>query len=440
MTLKQYDNINYELLNLVPPTSRNVLELGCANGKLGAVFKSNNPEAQWTGVDYNPRALSEAAKRLDYIAVVDLNHPKPNDLPGSNYDTVVMGDVLEHLNNPLDAMNFVHAVSTPDAQAFCCMPIMTNIGIIERMLLGDLSYDQYGLLDTTHIRFMSVASTIKLFLDSGWLPAILGTRFIGLGNGTDKAAFTNALVDAATLLGIPRSTTERNIFSYQIWLQAYKSPVSPVNKTKFSVVVPVNNNTIYEINLLRSPGLAEVDAEIIPVYGAKNAAAALAEGMAKATNKWVLFCHQDLYIPAGSGHTLSSLFDMPEEEAAKTLIGFVGMNGPQHHGLVIDRVYRFDHSRTDSATSLDEVALALTKDSVHKIDPDLGWHMWAHDMCVHAPVRQGQVRIERVPLFHNSTTENGPTESFQASVDMLFQKHPELTEITACTGHFTPNP
>lgn len=438
MTHKQYDNINYELLNLVPPTAKNVLELGCANGKLGEIFKSVNPGTVWTGVDYSPKALSDAAKRIDNIALVDLNHPDPNHLPGSNYDAVVMGDVLEHLSDPLIAMKFIHQVSSDDAQAFCCMPIMTNIGIIERMLLGDLSYDQYGLLDTTHVRFMSIASTIKLFLDSGWLPTIVGTRFVGLGDGVEKAEFSNALIDAATLLGIPRSTSERNLFSYQIWLQAYKSPVYRSRKVKFSVVVPVTNGTIYDINLRRSPGLAEVDAEIIPVYGAKNAADALAEGMSKATNKWVLFCHQDLYIPTGSGTALSSLFDMPDAMARKTLIGFAGMNEQQHHGLVIDRVHRFDHPKSNTATSLDEFAVALTTDSVHKIDPEFGWHLWATDMCLRSAERQGQIKIERVPLFHNSITENGATESFQASADLLFQKHPGLPSITACTGTLVP--
>jgi len=435
MSFKQYININGDLLNLVPHSSKNVLELGCATGLLGSTFKQAHPDAQWTGVDYNPRALSDAAKILDYIALVDLNNPKPEHLPGANYDTVVMGDVLEHLTNPLTAMKFVHEVTSPDAQAFCCMPIMTNIGIIERMLLGDLSYDEYGLLDTTHVRFMSIASTIKLFLDSGWLPTITSTRFVGIGNGYDKAPFTNALIEAATLLGIPRSTSERNLFSFQIWVQAYKSPVFPVTKKKFSVIVPVNNATIYNINLKRSPGLAEVDAEIIPVYGAKSAADALAEGLIKATNKWVLFCHQDLYIPSGSGYALASLFDMPDEEARNTLIGFVGMNNQDHHGMVIDRVNRFDHPRSDMATSLDEIAVAFTTDSVHRIDPAFGWHMWATDMCA---CSTGQVRIERVPLFHNSITENGPTESFIASVDLFFQKHPHLTTIDACTGTFKP--
>jgi hypothetical protein len=284
---------------------------------------------------------------------------------------------------------------------------------------------------------MSIASTIKLFLDSGWLPTIVGTRFVGVGNGIDKKPFTDALITAASHLNIPRATVERNLFSYQIWLQACKFPVVQPSKVKFSVVVPVDNSTIYELNVRRSPGLAEVDAEIITVFGAKSAADALAEGMAKATNKWVLFCHQDVYIPSGAGNALSALFDMSDAAARKTLIGFVGMNDKQHHGLVIDRVHRFDHPTTTDATSLDEVAIALTIDSVHSIDPDFGWHMWGTDMCLRSPERQGNVRIERVPLFHNSITENGPTESFNTSVDLLFQKHPNLTEITACTGTFT---
>jgi hypothetical protein len=202
--------------------------------------------------------------------------------------------------------------------------------------------------------------------------------------------------------------------------------------------VPVDNGTIYDLNIRRSPGLIEAGAEIIPVYGARNAAEALAEGASKATNKWLLFCHQDLYIPSGSGYALSSIFDMPEDEAKNRLIGFVGMNNQDYHGMVIDRVNRYDHSRVDNATSIDELAIALTVDSVHKIDPAFGWHMWATDMCVSSPLH-GKVSIERVPLFHNSITESVSTDSFTASVNLLFQKHSHLTEITACTGTFTKN-
>jgi hypothetical protein len=35
--MKQYDNINNGLLGIIPPTSTNILELGCSGGRLAEV-------------------------------------------------------------------------------------------------------------------------------------------------------------------------------------------------------------------------------------------------------------------------------------------------------------------------------------------------------------------------------------------------------------------
>lgn len=437
MTLKQYDNINWELLNIVPSTSTNVLELGCSGGKMGEAFKNAHPGAKWTGVDVSSQALSSAIKRIDEVSLMDLNDPRAEHLPGDNYDTVVMGDVLEHLSDPIKAMDFIYKVSSPEAHALCCMPIMTNIGIIERMLIGDLSYDEYGLLDSTHLRFMSVASTIKLFLDSGWFPTIVGTRYVGIGGGGARDAnFTEMLIQAAAIRGIPRSTAERNLHSFQIWLDGYKSPTAEKKTTTpFSVVVPVNNTTLYNINAGRSPGLKEVGAEIIPIVGASSAADAFEEGCKKASHRWILFCHQDVYVPEGAGYMLSSLFES-QHNAANSLVGFIGTSDTGTNGMVIDRVNTIDFPRTSQATSLDEFAVAMTKDTQHKIDPALGWHLWATDLCMMAQHRNAEASIERVPLFHNSLTENGATDSFNSSLAILKEKHKGYGSITTLTGTF----
>jgi SAM-dependent methyltransferase len=321
--MKQYDNINNGLLGIIPPTSTNILELGCSGGRLAEVFKSIHPTAKWTGVDFSARSLSAAIKRMDEVVLMDLNNPKISDLPYSDYDTIVMGDVLEHLSNPIDAMKFSYDVSTPDAQVSCCMPIMTNVGIIERMLMGDLSYDEYGLLDSTHLRFMSVASTVKLFLDSGWLPKIEATKSVGVGNGSQRdIGFINLLIDAAEFRGINRSVAERNLYSYQILVTGTKIPkTSKNNATSFTVIVPVDNSTSYELNIGRSPGLKEVDAQIIPLYNMTNEDTFI-EGCKQATNKWILFCSQDMYIPEGSGYLLSNIFN---NSSSDTLFGFDGI-------------------------------------------------------------------------------------------------------------------
>lgn len=318
--MKQYDNINNELLGIIPPTSSNILELGCSGGRMAEVFKSIYPTAKWTGIDFSSKSLSTAIKRMDEVVLMDLNNPIISDLPDKNFDTIVMGDVLEHLSNPIEAMKFAYDVSTPDAQVSCCMPIMTNVGIVERMLMGDLSYDEYGLLDSTHLRFMSVASTIKLFLDSGWLPKVETTRFIGVGSGNEADnKFTSLLIDAAEFRGIARSVAERNLYSYQILVTGKKISKPDKNTaTPFTVIVPVDNGSVYELNIGRSRGLKEVDAQVIPLYNMTTEQAFI-EGCRQATNKWILFCSQDMYIPENSGYLLSNIFN---NASSDTLFGF----------------------------------------------------------------------------------------------------------------------
>ena len=45
-----YDGANYKILEFVPISSRRVLEIGCAEGKLGTTIKSRNQCEYW-GMD-----------------------------------------------------------------------------------------------------------------------------------------------------------------------------------------------------------------------------------------------------------------------------------------------------------------------------------------------------------------------------------------------------
>ena len=126
------------------------------------------------------------------------------------------------------------------------------------------------------------------------------------------------------------------------------------------------------------------------------------------------------------------------EQTANTLIGFAGVARHDNHlrpaGFVIDRAKRFDHPRSDTATSLDEFAVALTADSVHVPDSALGWHLWGTDLCLAAPARGGQVRIERVALFHNSYNDGRLPPAFHASAQTLREKYPGHAIQSLCAS------
>ncbi|MHB8813055.1 MAG: class I SAM-dependent methyltransferase [Steroidobacteraceae bacterium] len=433
-----HDGLNEKLRAALPGDARSVLELGCADGRLAAACKQVSPHMLWTGVDSSAGALAEAARRLDRVILMDLDRPDHAAL-GAGYDLVVLGDVLEDLRDPAACLRLAHEVSVPRARLVCCIPNMAHASVFERMLSGDLSYDSAGLLDATHLRFLSRGSAFKLLLDAGWLPNMRDRYVVGHGN----EAFLRHLLAAAQEIGIPEQTALGHLLSYQIIVDCIKSPAVPAEgpAARFTVVVPVTNRLQFELNVGRSPGLAEVGAQIIPVEGARNPAEAFEAGRRRAGSPWIIFCHQDVYFPSGAGRHLAALFAaVPPAEVPRALIGFAGI-GETHtgaigsSGLVIDRAARFDHPASSAVLSIDEFAVAMSADTLHTIDPALGWHLWATDLCLAAAFgSRGQARIERVPLFHNSYNDGRLPASFHSAAQVLRNKYPQFPRSRPYAG------
>ena len=269
-TANYYDGLNLKLLEAIPSGARRVLELGCANGRLGQRFKSLHPAVQWWGVDLSAQAVAAAAPHLDRVFQLDLDRADLSVLEGG-FDVIVIGDLLEHLRDPGAVLEALYDLAAPSAQIVCCLPNMSHLSVIERLVAGDISYDANGLLDRTHTRFFSPASAFKTFLDSGWLPNMTDQYRVEL----PQTAFAARIVEAAQALGLPAASAVRHLGCYQMILVCRKwsmaSLLKPGPTVPFSVIVPVNRGWQYELNLGRSPGLQEVGAEVICVQGADSA-------------------------------------------------------------------------------------------------------------------------------------------------------------------------
>lgn len=436
-----YDGLNLKLLQAVPAHAQRVLELGCANGRLGRRFKELHSGVQWWGVELAHDAATAAAQHLDRVFELDLDRADLSVLEGG-FDVIVIGDLLEHLTQPQRVLEALYDLAAPEAHIVCCLPNMGHLSVIERLVAGDISYDPMGLLDATHVRFYSPASAFKTFLDAGWLPHLQDQYRVEL----PQTHFAARIVEAAQALGLPSETAVRNLGLYQMILVcrkwAMESLRRPGPSASFSVIVPVNRPWQHELNIARSPGLREVNAEIICVQGADSAAAAYVSGAQRASHGWHLLVHQDVYFPTGSGFTLARQLGALEQAGRTTApAGFAGVevtapNAVRHAGLVIDRTALFAHLGSSGAASIDEFAVALHRDSRAAIDPALGWHLWATDLCLQARQQAGRdaVPILEVPLFHNSTTGYALPDAFHASAQRLLDKHPQLDRIPTLCG------
>jgi 2-polyprenyl-3-methyl-5-hydroxy-6-metoxy-1,4-benzoquinol methylase len=438
-----YDGLNMKLLHAIPSGACRVLELGCANGRLGQKFKSMHPAAQWWGVDMSPQAVAAASQHLDRVFQLDLDSADLSILEGG-FDVIVLGDLLEHMRKPEALLDALHQLAATGAQIVCCLPNMGHLSVIERLVVGDISYDGAGLLDRTHLHFFSPSSAFKLFLDSGWVPHMQDEYRVEV----QKTPFAERIVGAALALGVPIETTLRNMGCYQMILVCTKWPKQPPAQepcAPFSVIVPVNKSWQYGLNVARSPGLQEVGAEIICIEGAESAAAAFAAGAAKASHAWRVMAHQDVYFPAGSGFALAQqLHSLDLSRRLDMPVGFAGLEldpvrpgQARHAGMVVDRRSLFLHGTSDRAISMDELAVCLHRETPLAIDPALGWHLWATDLCLQAEHRADQpvARLLGVPLFHNSVTTHSLPDAFHASANYLMAKYPGRTQIPTLCGN-----
>jgi hypothetical protein len=156
----------------------------------------------------------------------------------------------------------------------------------------------------------------------------------------------------------------------------------------------------------------------------------------------VLLCHQDVYFPQGFGRRLNAvLAQIPPEQAEGTLIGFAGIGANRQTeasepaGFVIDRLQRFDHPASQAALSLDELAIVLSRRSLHRIDPAIGWHLWATDLCLNAICTHRRfAQIVRLPIFHNSSNDYRLPAAFYDSAAYLLGKYPGFGPIHTLCG------
>ncbi len=451
-----YDGLNLKLLAAIPHDAKRVLELGCANGRLGQRFKESHPHTTWWGVDLSAEAAATAAPHLDRVFTLDLDSADLAVL-GRGFDVIVIGDLLEHLRRPQAVLEALYDLSAAGAQIVCCLPNMAHVSVIERLIAGDISYDPVGLLDQTHVRFFSPGSAFKTFLDAGWLPHMEEQYRVEM----PQTQFAARLLDAAMALGLPRETALRNMGLYQMILVCRKWPMQALalvggqaaTPVPFSVIVPVNRPWQYELNIARSPGLQEVQAEVIAVQGASSAAEAYRMGAARAQHAWHVMAHQDVYFPVGTGYALAQqLGAMDAAGLQQVPIGFAGLDavgdvggqagGVRHAGMVIDRRALFWHGRSSGAVSLDELAICLHRDSAVAIDSTLGWHLWATDLCLQAQALAGRpiAQILDVPLFHNSVGDYQVPAEFNDSAARLLDKYPQLSMIPTLCGELTRQP
>jgi hypothetical protein len=410
-----------QLLDMLPAATR-VLQVG-ADTELGAGYLLRHRMAQWHRVDSGAQ----------------------HQAPDAAFDLVIISDGLQTVHDPARLLRHLAGCAAPDAALFISSPNAAQWSALQRLIETDLTRAGEGLWGRDALHQFSPSSLFKLLLDAGWMPHLAGA----VHAGSSPAATHDAAMAIADAAGVPRATAKRMLDMQHLIIEArrgFDSLPREAGAARFSVVVPTTRDNQLRLNVAASPGLAEVQARIVTCSAAVDPAQALNQGLLHCDSDWVLFCHQDVYFPSGFGEQLNALLaSVPADQRDQTLIGFAGMavnasaNGFAPAGFVIDRLHRFDHPASERVLSIDELAIVVSRRSIHRIDPAIGWHLWATELCL-ASICNHQVfpRIVRLPLFHNSLNDHQLPQAFHRSAQYLAAKYPSFGPIHTLCGVIDP--
>lgn len=155
-------------MRYVPRDSR-VLELGCASGYMSG-YMEQALGCRVTGLEYDAQAAVIAAERCSEVHVVDLDSPHALDVAQGSapYDVLYAANVLEHLKYPERVLQQAHDLLTPGARVIVALPNVAHWQFRLRLLFGLFDYQDYGVLDRTHLRLFTAKTGYELLRSQGY--------------------------------------------------------------------------------------------------------------------------------------------------------------------------------------------------------------------------------------------------------------------------------
>jgi len=162
---RYYHNPRREMLRFVPGAAQRILDVGCFSGAFGEELKKSRTVEVW-GVDPDAVAAAQARRVLDRVLCGYFDAQL--DLPDAHFDAIVMNDVLEHMSDPWAALELAARKLKPGGKIVVSLPNLRQIDNLLHILFDkDFRYELNGIRDSTHLRFFTRKSAIRLLEECG---------------------------------------------------------------------------------------------------------------------------------------------------------------------------------------------------------------------------------------------------------------------------------
>jgi SAM-dependent methyltransferase len=131
---------------------------------LGASLRQAVPGRRVWGIEIDPEFARVAGTRLDEVLCADLGRLDwTHVFPGTQFDCIIMADVLEHLADPAATLQAVRQRLRPGGCLVVSLPNIRHISALYAIYVGGrFPQRQRGIFDSTHLRWFTLADAHQL--------------------------------------------------------------------------------------------------------------------------------------------------------------------------------------------------------------------------------------------------------------------------------------
>ena len=163
------DYFSSERRDMLPfvPRLPSYLDLGCGEGRFGALLKDRDPLCEVWGVEPSDAATT-AEGRLD--RVLRGLFPEAVDAVDRRFAGVICNDVLEHMIDPWSACGRIADLLEPGGTLVASIPNFRNFATLSTIAVGGRwDYVDAGVLDRTHLRFFTRRTMVEMIESAGFI-------------------------------------------------------------------------------------------------------------------------------------------------------------------------------------------------------------------------------------------------------------------------------
>ena len=124
--------------------------------------------AETWGVELVPEVAEKAKRQVENVLIGKIEDVL-NLIPDGYFDCITFNDVLEHLLEPANVLNMVKTKLSRNGVIIASIPnVRYFFNLYELLVKKDWEYKDAGILDSTHYRFFTQKSMLRMFELAGY--------------------------------------------------------------------------------------------------------------------------------------------------------------------------------------------------------------------------------------------------------------------------------